>query len=179
MAIESTQLLIKYSTPSGTAGNLFSGTAATSLGGYISQTEIVTSTEHNLFLKMQAAETATASKSYRCAFLHNSNGSLGLQNTVIWVSATNSVGTLRIGVDSTAASLINASSQQAVITSEGTAPAGIAFYGTAISKVTALSMGSIRAGYCKAFWVEREAPNYNVTYNNDSATFTIEGDSET
>ena len=47
---------------------------------------------------------------------------------------------------------------------------------TAVSKATGLSLGTIPAGSCKAFWYQRLAENSSAL-NNDSISIRIEGDS--
>jgi hypothetical protein len=175
-AIVAGEILYKYSVSAAT-GNSSAGTAATSLGDQISTTAIADATLNALFDDISGAENAASTVDYRCVFVHNSNASNSLQNAVIWLSAEVANGaSIAIATDNIAASAIGSgSAQAAVIGNETTAPSGVSAFSSPTTFGTGLSLGTIGAGQCKAFWVRRTAAN-NAALNNDGVTFTVQGD---
>lgn len=87
MAIVSGDILYKFSVKTGSAGNSTAGTAAGSLGKYISTTQITDNTLNNLFDDITGDENAASTVDYRCFFVHNSHASLTWQNVVVWLSS--------------------------------------------------------------------------------------------
>jgi hypothetical protein len=177
MAIASSDIKFKLSTKSGSAGNSLTSTPAASLGKYISTTEITDATLNNLFDDVSGDENAASNVEYRCIFIHNSHATLTMENTVAWVSSEVSGGAaVAIGVDSIAASAIGGASAQADdIADEDTAPDAVGAFSTPTSKGTALSLGNIAPGYCKALWIKRSAAN-SAALDNDGATIRVECD---
>lgn len=176
MAITSTDIKYKFSVKTGSAGNSTAGTAAGSLGKYISTTEITDNTLNNLFDDVSGDENAASDVEYRCIFVHNAHGSLALQNAVVWLSAETAGGAAAaIAVDGVAASAIGSASPQAdEVTDEQTAPSGESF-SSPTTKGTGLSLGTINAGQCRAIWVRRTAAN-TAALDNDGVTIRVEGD---
>lgn len=176
MAITATDILFKYSVKTGAAGNSTAGTAAGSLGKYISTTEITSATLHNLFDVVTGDENAASDVEYRCIFVHNAHASLTLENAVVWLSAEVAGGaSVAIAVDGTAASAIGSASAQAdEVADESTAPTGEAF-SSPTTKGTGLSVGNLPAGQCRAIWIRRTAAATGAV-DNDGATIRVEGD---
>lgn len=177
MAIQASEILFKYSVTTGTAGNTSAGTAAGSLGKYISTTQIADASLDNLFNDISGDQNAAGQVDYRCFFIHNSNGSLTYQNVVCWIDSQVSGGAdVAIAVDTTAPSAIGSSTAQALtVASSTTAPAGLTFSTTAINKATGLSIGNVPAGSCAAVWLRRTANN-SAALSNDGATIGLSGD---
>ena len=178
MAITSSDIKFKLSTTSGSAGNSTAGgSAGTSLGKYISTTELTDNTLNNLFPDVTGDENAASNVDYQCLFIHNAHGSLTYQAPVkAWLSDEVSGGaTISIGVDTNAASAVGASAAQAVtIANKDTAPSGVTF-SSPTSKSTGISLGAIPAGQCVAIWVRRTAAN-TVALNNDGVKINVSGD---
>ena len=176
MPIASSDLLWKYSTTAGTAGNQNTGDAAGSLGKYISTTQIPDATLNNLFDDVSGDENAANDVEYRCIFIHNNHASLTLQSPVVWISSEVAGGAdIAIAVDDVAASAIGSTSAQAdEVANESTAPTGESF-SSPTTKATGLALGDIPAGYCRAIWVRRTATNSGALAN-DGATIRVEGD---
>lgn len=171
MPITTSDILIKLSTKSGSAGNSNSqGNVNNSLGKYISTTQLTDNTLNNLFDNVSGAENAASTVDYRCLFIHNNHGSLTAQSVVIYISSQVSGGaTAAIGVDTTAASAIgNASAQALEVATETDAPTGVSFSAPSTA-ATGLSLGDIAAGSCRAFWVRRTAANSSAK-DNDGVT---------
>lgn len=175
-AIISSDILFKYSTTAGSAGNTGAGTAGTSLGKYISTTTIPDATLNAVFDDVSGAENAASTVDYRCVFVHNSNGANTLENAVVYLSAEVSGGAgIAVGADTTAASAIGSASAQGIqVASEMTAPSGVSFSSPTTSG-TGVALGNIPVGQCKAFWVRRTASN-SAALSNDGVTLSITGD---
>lgn len=177
MAITSSDILIKLSTTSGSAGNSNSqGAVDSSLGKYISTTQVTDNVLNNLFADATGAQNAASQVDYRCVFVHNAHATLTWQNAVVYVSAEVSGGAgVAIGVDTTTSLAIGSASVQAVtVASSTTAPAGVSF-STPTTAATGLSLGSIAPGFCKAYWVRRTLANSSAK-DNDGCTVGYSGD---
>lgn len=178
MAIVAGDLLWKLSVTSGSAGNTTVGTPAGSLGKYISTTLWDQGTlDNNLFDDVSGAENLAEESEYRCVFVHNNHATLTLQSAVVYIDSQVSGGAVvTIGVDTTAASAIGSASTQAVtIANEDTAPSGVTFFNTAISRATGLAMGDINPGFCKGVWIKRETAN-TIAMSADGVTVAVSGD---
>jgi hypothetical protein len=170
-AIVASEIKTRYSVVTGSAGNSVAGTAAGSLGKYISQTDWTGGSLNDLFDDISSAENAASTADYRCIFIYNSNTANAMQNTVVFLSAEVSGGaSIAIGVDTIAASSLTSSSAQGLlIANETTAPAGVTF----TSPTTAgagIAVGTIGVGQVKAIWIRRTAAN-TAALSNDGVTF--------
>lgn len=176
MPIAATDILLKFSVKTGTAGNTTAGTAAGSLGGYISTTQIVDATLNNLWDDITGDENAISESEYRCIFVHNNHATLTLLAPVVYISAEVAGGAnTAISVDTTAASAVGAASLQAkTVTDENTAPATQTFT-SPVTKATGLALNDIPPGQVKAIWIRRTATN-SAAVNNDGVTIRVEGD---
>lgn len=176
MAISGSDILWKHSVKTGSAGNSTAGTAAGSLGKYISTTAWAGGVAHDLFDVVTGAENAASTVDYRCVFIHNSHASLALLSAMLWLTSPVSGGAdFAIAVDTTVASVIGSSSAQAVeIANETTVPSGLTF-SAPTTKAGGLSLGDIPAGQCRAVWIRRTAAN-TAALNNDGVTLNVEGD---
>lgn len=179
MPIVDNDIKVRLSTKSGSAGNtLAQADPNLSIGKYISTTDLVTATLNNLFDNVTGGENAASAVDYRCLFVYNSHSTLDLENAGVYISSQVSGGTtLAIAIDDIAASAVGASSAQAFAAStETTDPdAGVGAFSSPSSSGTALSLGTIPAGSCKAFWVRRTAAN-TVAVDDDGGTLVIFGD---
>lgn len=179
MAITATDIQFRYSVKTGSAGDSTAGTAAGSLGKYVSTTQPTDNTLNNLFDDVTGDENAASDVEYRCIFFLNNHGTLTLQNAVAWLSAEVASGaTQALGVDPTAISAKASASAQAVeVTDENTAPAGVTFtpYTSVDTKAEGLSLGNIGPGQVKAVWIRRTAAN-TAAVDNDGVTLNIGGD---
>lgn len=176
MAITATDVLFKFSVKTGSAGDSTAGTAAGSLGKYISTTAITDATLHNLFDVVTGDENAASDVEYRCFFVHNNHGSLTWTGVVVWISSETANGaTAAISVDTTGVTAKGSSSAQAKeVTDESTAPATQTFTAPT-SKGSGLSIGDIAAGSVAAVWVRRTAAN-NAALDADGVVIRCEGD---
>jgi len=176
-AITSGEILFKYSTTAGAAGNANTSTAATSLGKYISTTAWAGGSLNDLFDDVSGTENATNVVDYRCIFVHNSNTANILQNAVVWLSAEVAGGTsIAVAVDNIAASAIgSASAQAAQIASETTAPSGVGTFSSPTTAGSGVALGNIGVGQTRAIWIRRTAAN-TAAVSNDGVTISVTGD---
>lgn len=176
MPIVTTDIKFKYATTAGAAGNSGAGAANTSLGKYISTTEVPDATLNALFDDITGAENAALDVEYRCVFIHNSHASLTLIAPILWIASEIADGaTIQIGLDTTAPSAIGSASAQALqVADENTAPVGVTF-SAPTTKAAGLALASIPNGQCAAFWVKRTATNSDAM-NGDGFGWRVEGD---
>lgn len=177
MPIVSADILFKLSIKTGTAGNQNAQPNPNeSLGKYISTTQIVDATLHNLFDVVTGDENAASDVEYRCYFVHNNHATLTWENPIVWMSAEVEGGAnAAISIDTTAASPIGSATAQAKeVANEDTAPAGQTFT-TPTTKTTGLALGNLLAGHCRAIWVRRSATN-SAALDNDGVSIRVEGD---
>lgn len=177
MAISASDILLKLSVKTGSAGNSTASTPAASLGKYISTTQVSGTALNNLFDDVSGDENAALESEYRCIFIHNNHATLTWQNVVVWTSGAVSGGAdAAIAVDNIAASAIgSASAQAAEIATEDVAPSGVGTFSAPTSKASGLSVGNIGPGQCRAIWVKRTTTN-SAAINNDGTTIELAGD---
>lgn len=179
MAIQTSDVKVRLTTKSGSAGNTLAQTDPNqSLGRYVATTDWLGGTLHDLFAVVTGVANAALEVNYRCLMVYNSHATLTLQSAVIWLSAETSGGSnIALGVDPTAASAVGAAPAQALsIASETVAPAGVAF-SSPTTQGAGLSLGNIAPGQVKAFWVRRTNTNASAL-TPDAVTISISGDSD-
>lgn len=176
MAIVASDIVYRYSTKSGSAGDSTASTGNASLGLYVSSTVWAPAT-NGLFDNVSGDENAASTVDYRCFFVLNNNASLTLTNPVVYVSAEVAGGTaVAIAVDNVAVSAKASTSAQATsIATETTAPSGVGAFSTPTTKAAGLALGDIGPGQVKAVWVRRTAANTSAL-NSDGFTVTVAGD---
>jgi hypothetical protein len=174
LPISASDIKFRLAVKTGSAGNSLTSTPAASLGKYVSTTDIVDDTLHNLFDAVSGDENAASDVEYRCVFVVNTSGSSSWTGLVLWIDSQTSGGaTVAVGKDPAAASAVgSASAQAAEIANESTAPAGVTF-STPTDKATGIAFGDLAPGECRAFWVRRTAAN-SAALDNDGAVFVIE-----
>lgn len=177
MAIASTDILFKYATTAGSAGNANTGAAGSSFGKYISTSVIPDASLNNLFPDVTGDENAASNVDYQCVFVHNNHSTLTLQNAVAWISTEVSGGasTALASDNITASALTSASVQAATIANKNAAPSGVSTYNTSTTKSSGLALGNIGPGQVRAFWVRRTSAN-SAAQNSDGVTIRVEGD---
>lgn len=162
MAAAAGDVLIKHSIKTGSAGNsLAQPDPNAALGGFISTTQWSGIALNNLFDDISGAENAANATDYRCFFVHNNHGSITITNVGVYLSAEVAGGaSIALAVDNIAASAIGASSAQAsTVATETTAPSGVGSFSSPTTAGTALSLGSLAPGTCRAVWARRTAAN--------------------
>jgi hypothetical protein len=171
--VAASDILLKYSVGTGSAGNSTSGTRDTSLGKYISTTQ-VSAPPNAFFDDVSSAEASAGDTEYRCIFVHNSHATDSALN--VQVSITSEVsggGVTTVALDNIAASAIGSASAQAAgpVADENTAPTGVGTFGT-----TAVTIGTLAAGQCRAVWLKRVVGAATASINGDGFTFHLTAD---
>lgn len=176
-AIVSADIVFRYSTRAGSAGNSTTSTANSSLGTYVSTTPWLGGTANDLFDDISGAENSASTVDYRCIFVYNSNSANTLQNAVVYISAEVAGGaSIALAADTTAASVLASSSAQAgSIATETATPTTVGTFSSPTTAATGISLGSISSGQVKAFWVRRSAAN-TAALSNDGVTIAVSGD---
>jgi hypothetical protein len=180
-AIVSSDIQFFLSAPTASAGNAIAGTPESSLGKFISTTQLSGTALDNLFTDLTGAQNAADQVDYQCLFvLNNTASGNSMLNTVVWIpTSSDATGATvhAVGVDTVAASIKNSSSPQAlVIANATTAPAGVTFVGNSSTNAGGVSLGTIAPNYCKAIWFRRTATN-SAPLNADGFTFETDFDS--
>ena len=155
-AIVAADILWKYSTTAGAAGNAGVGAAATSLGKYISTTIFLIAGGNEWFDNISGAENAASQVDYRGFFIHNSNANNPYESPVMYLSAETAGGaSISIWPDSTATTVLASAPVQALtIANDATAPAG-ASWTQPTTAGTGTALSTIPNGNVKGFWVRR------------------------
>lgn len=176
-AIVAADIVWRYTTTAGAAGDTTTGTAAGSLGKYASTTPWAGGVANDLFDDITGAENAASTVDYRGLAILNNNAANPYVNPAVYISAETAGGaSISIGADTTAASAKGSATAQLVtIANETTAPAGATF--TAPTTLgAAVSLGaSLPVANVKGLWVRRTAAN-TAALSGDGVTFTISGD---
>lgn len=171
--VAASDILIKYSVGTGSAGNSTAGTRDASLGKYISTTQA--SAPPNAFWDdVSSTEASSGDTEYRCIFLHNSHATDSAINVQVSITSEVSLGgATTVALDNIAASAIGSASAQAAgpVTDENTAPTGVGTFGTG-----AVTVGTLLAGQCRAVWIKRVVGAATASINGDGFTFHIAGD---
>lgn len=176
MPIVASDIQVRLSTKSGSAGDSTTSTPAASLGKYVSTTVMATGA-NGLFDDISGDQNAASAIDYRCVFIANNHATLTLQNAKVWVDSQVAGGaSVEIAIDNIAPSNDNsASAQAAEIANETTAPTGVGAFSAPGTKAAGLALGDIGPNQVRAVWVKRSATN-SAALANDGFTFGIAGD---
>lgn len=172
MTVTATDIKIRYSTVSGSAGNSTAGTAAGSLGKYMSTTDVA-APPNAYFDDVASSEASAGDTEYRCVFVYNSHATESALNVGVQVvSEVAGGGVTTAALDNIAASAAgSASAQAAQVADENTAPTGVGAFGTSL-----LSIGTLAAGQCKAVWLKRTVAASTAAISGDGFTLRVTGD---
>lgn len=173
MPIAASDILVKFSVKTGTAGNTVAGTASGSLGKYISTTQVTDNVLNNMFDNISGAENAASTVDYRCLFVHNAHATLTGTAAVVYLSAEVAGGaSISIGLEPIGSVALGSASAQAVeIATELSVPTGVTF-SAPTTYGTGLSIGSLAPGFVYGIWVRRTAANTSAK-DNDGVTITV------
>ena len=177
MPITAGDILLKYSVSSAAAGNVTGGTAAGSLGGFISTSVVPDNVMDALFPDITPSENEADNDDYKCVFVHNQHGSLSALNVKVYLAAVVGGGAdLSLALDNKLPSAVGASVAQAdLIASKDTAPTAVGTFSVPLDAGSALLVGTLQPGQCRAVWLKRLASG-SAAMVNDGVTFRIECD---
>jgi hypothetical protein len=152
MPIINTDIVLRLSVKTGSAGDSTASSEAASLGKYVATTVITHAALNNLFDDTSGAESAAGDIEYRCFFVLNNHATLTLANATIEVlSQLAGGGSVDLATDNIAVSAKgSASAQAAEIANESTGPVGVGAYGAG-----PLALGNLGPGQVKAVWARR------------------------
>lgn len=171
MAVLASDMLIRYSVGTGSAGNSTAGTQAGSLGKYMSTTT-VSGSANVFFDDVNSTEASAGDTEYRCVFVFNNHATDSATNvTVQIVSEVAGGGATTAALDNTATSAANSASAQSVgpVADENTAPSPITDTFTTTSK----SIGTLAAQQCKAVWLKRTVGASTAAMTGDGFTLRV------
>lgn len=178
MTIAASDIKKRFSVKTGAAGDTTAGTAAGSLGKYLSTTDITLATLNNLLRAITSDEAAVGITIYRCFFILNLHATITYEDVKVWMaSQVAGGGTVSIGLDP--AGTVpkgQAAAQAAEISDEETAPAGVTF-SSPTTEGTALSIGDIVPDDCQAIWLKLVVPAGASALALDQVVITVKGDS--
>ena len=159
MSITSAEIVYRLS------GGAANSNANASLGGAKSSTVVPAA----LFDDVTSAESAAGDTEYRCIYVHNANGTLTMQNAVLWITANTTANRIAVGVVSSA---INGTEQ--TVADENTAPTGVTF-SQPTTKGAAIALGNIPPGQHRAVWLRRAITAASAA-SNDTYSLRVECD---
>lgn len=173
-AIVAADIVPRYTTTAGAAGDSTAGTAAGSLGKYASITAWAGGALNDLFDDITGAENAASTVDYRGLAILNNNAANAMQNTVAYISAETAGGaSIALASDNIAASAkASATAQMAQIASETTAPTGVSAFSAPTTQAAGVALGNIPVANVKGLWVKRTAAN-TAALSNDGFTLAI------
>ena len=105
--------------------------------------------------------------------MYNSHATDSALNVTVQATAeVTGGGATTFALDNIATSAVGSSSAQAaLVADENTAPSGVGAFGT-----TALTIGTLLAGQCKAVWLKRVVGASTASINPDGFTFHVGAD---
>jgi hypothetical protein len=169
MPVLPTEVLYYLSNPSASTGFSGSGTPGNSLGTFMSTTQINQQTLlDDLFLDISGSQNAAGQVDYQCLFvMNNTVSTLPMTNIYMWFPTalwTFGGAGMALGVDPTGQVPYNSPAHQALtIGSSTTAPLGVSFNaGPDLTFSAGVFVGSLKAQYCIAVWLQRTAVNSAV-----------------
>ncbi|QOT19740.1 hypothetical protein [Paenarthrobacter sp. YJN-5] len=91
MPITATDIKIRLSVTTGSAGNTSTSSGPASLGKYISTTDVPTG-NNQWFSTISGVDNAGSVVTYRCFFVYNAHATLTLTSAVVWLSGGDPAG---------------------------------------------------------------------------------------
>jgi hypothetical protein len=172
MSVVNTDIKLRYSTATGSAGLTTAGTAATSLGKYVSTTD-VTAPPNAFFDDVSSAEALAGDTEYRCFFVYNSHATDSALNVTVSITGEVALGgTTTAALDNVAIGAANgASALSAISANENTAPTPVGTFSTG-----PLTVGTLAAGQAKAIWLKRVVSASTAALVGDGFTVSVGGD---
>ena len=153
------------------SGGAENSSAAASLGGVISSTEV---TADALFDDVTGDQASSGHTDYRCIYIKNEDADT-LSTSVLWIqSNTASADTaITIGLD-----LAGVSATADTIADENTAPDPAVTFVTAVDKANGLAVGNLAQNAYYGIWIKRTVSASAAAYANDGFTLRVKGDTE-
>lgn len=152
------------------SGGAENSSAAASLGGVISSTEV---TADALFDDVTGDQASSGHTDYRCIYIKNEDADT-LSTSKLWIQTnTASADTaITIGLD-----LAGVSATADTIADETTAPDPAVTFSTAVDKANGLAVGNLAQNAYYGIWIKRVVGSSAAAVTGDTFTLKIEGDS--
>lgn len=159
-ALAVSDILLRYSVTTGSAGNSTAGTQAGSLGKYASTTSPTDNSLNNYFGDYTAADNAGLVVKYRCLFVLNNHATASWNAVGVYVGSETAGGVATtLSWDTTGATAKGSSSAQAkTIANELTAPTSQSFAAGSVGSPLLLGT-ALAAGQVAAVWVKLTGTN--------------------
>lgn len=143
-----------------------------SLGGPISQTEIVSGQLNNLFDDVSAVESGAGDVEYRCIYIKNTHSVSSLVNARIWIDqdTLSTDDEIDIAIDPSG---VGGTVPQ--LADESTAPPNVVF-SHPTSYDTGLAIGDIGPGQYVPIWFRRTVQPGAQAFPNNTFSFRIRGE---
>jgi len=168
----------RLSTQSGSAGNTVAGTPATSIGKYISTTDLTDAALQNLFSNVSAADSETGKVYYKCIFIANLSASNWDLVKTWFMSQVAGGGDVSVGVDPLGPKALGSAPAQAQApANQNTAPAGVSFSNPA-TEAGALAVGTIPPNNVIGLWFRLTIPMNTTALELHKAIFRVQGQSD-
>ena len=153
MAVTSSQLIKRLSVKTGSEGFSTASTPDVSLGKYMSTTPIVNATMANLLPNISAAQALAGITVYRCFFIHNTSTTDDWENALVWITSQIEGGAqVAIGLDPIGVVDEDTLGAQAEEIATQIDPPLTVEFSTPSSQDTALAIGTVGPGQCRAIW---------------------------
>lgn len=167
MAITTAELQIRFS------GGASNSDPNASIGGTKSSNSMTDNTLNNLFDDVSGGESLTGDTEYRHVYIHNSNGSLTLQNVRIYISSdTTGTG------DEIDIALGNAANNatETAIANESTAPSPTLTFTHPTTYAGGLAPANLVNGQHMSLWIRRTVNVGGAAKTNNTAIWNADGD---
>ena len=157
--------------------NLTGGSSNTnvnlSLGGAVSSTTVSTTvSEQNLFANVTGSEASSGSTKYRCIALKNTNSTITLVGSKVWIATQTPSTDTSIDIGLSAQGLNSAPTS---VANEDTAPASVSFSAPATFSA-GLSTGDVPASQYYGVWIRRTVLASASAYDNDDWQLSWQGE---
>lgn len=163
------------------SGGLSNTDQNASIGGAISETDVVSNTLQNLFDNVSGAQAASGITEYRCIYILNDHATDTINSLVIWIQSNTPSADTIIAIALDPAGIGDGTSTGVAATpsplDESTPPPGVDFAVSPlpVDEATAISIGTLTAGQAQAVWIRRIVSAAAVAVSNDAATLRISG----
>ena len=167
-AISPSEVRWYLSNPGASIGYSGNGTPATSLGGWMSVTQLSSTPLDNLFGDITIAQNDAGQVDYRCVFVANFTATgYMMKQAFVWLPQSAYIpagASLAVGVDPSGVVPYQSTHQQAAIIANSlTAPPVTTWYGPSIIYNLGLPITDVPPGYAVGIWLKRTATN-SVAY---------------
>ena len=176
MAASASNIKIRRSTTSGSAGNSLTQSDATLCNGKYIATTDVPSGLNGVFPDVSGDDNTNQVVRYACLFFYNAD-TVTAQTVRVSIDADPAGGAaFALAVDTTAASAVGSSSAQALVaTSMTVVPSSVSglTYSAPTSDASGVVLGDVPAGYVRPFWLRLTGAQATTAVTPETVTLTV------